>query len=32
MYMVLYNESREVHKRRRECGFGWCVINICLPM
>lgn len=31
MYMVLYNASREVHKRR-ECEFGLCVITICLPV
>jgi len=32
IYMVLYNESREVHKSRRECGFGLCAITICLQM
>ena len=32
MYMVLYNESREVHKRRRERGVGLCLIIVCLPM
>jgi len=32
MYMVLYNESHEVHNRRREGGVGLCAITICLPM
>lgn len=32
MYMVLYNASLEVHKRRRECGVGLCAIPVCFPM